>query len=544
MAYSKRYPARATTTTDTSAPAKKKWNGYKKPAPIVRIPHVPICNPSAQQVAIWDDMANGMGNTVILARAGTGKTTTYIEGLYRMSPTRSVMVFSFNTRIAAEATSKVPVWVNVKTCHAFGLMCLKSAWGHVEVDKDKDWNIATAIVGNAPEKTELCFNVSKAMSLAKSYLADTSSAIEEVCDKHGIELCGEKKEDFIAHVLKALDMSAWVEHINPATGEKYKQVNKRISFDDMIWLVIKHNISTPKYDDIIVDEAQDLNRARLELTLRARKDTSRYFAVGDDMQAIYGFCGADKDAIGYIIERTSAKTLPLTTTYRCGKSIVALAQAVVPDYNAAPTAPDGEVVDVSETYMLQNAQPGDFILSRTNAPLVPLCLQFLKEGRKANIQGRDMGKSLSYMIKRSGAESVDGFLTWLGNWKETECARLAAKNRDTGPTADKAEVLEALCEGAAQLSDVRANISRLFDDIENDMARIMLSTVHKAKGLERERVYMLTSTFKADKGAEEANIWYVAVTRAKSLLHLVSGKGATKDVSRSENEHFIESQQE
>lgn len=81
--------------------------------------------------------------------------------------------------------------------------------------------------------------------------------------------------------------------------------------------------------------------------------------------------------------------------------------------------------------------------------------------------------------------------------------------------------------GAKSVSEVRARIESLFSD-KDDAARVMLTTTHKAKGLERERCWILSETFRPNRGTEEANLWYVAVTRAKNELYLV---GATPTVS-------------
>jgi superfamily I DNA/RNA helicase len=87
--------------------------------------------------------------------------------------------------------------------------------------------------------------------------------------------------------------------------------------------------------------------------------------------------------------------------------------------------------------------------------------------------------------------------------------------------------LEAFCEGQLDLSAVRERISSMFDETEsNETARITLSTIHKSKGLERHRVWILESSFVVKAKSEldqeqERNIRYVALTRAKDSLFLV-----------------------
>ena len=78
------------------------------------------------------------------------------------------------------------------------------------------------------------------------------------------------------------------------------------------------------------------------------------------------------------------------------------------------------------------------------------------------------------------------------------------------------------------MSEVSDKISRLFDD-SDERSIVIISTVHRAKGLEREDVFLLRSTFRVwldqmhlfDKPNEEANIAYVAATRSKKRLFIV-----------------------
>jgi len=170
--------------------------------------------------------------------------------------------------------------------------------------------------------------------------------------------------------------------------------------------------------------------------------------------------------------------------------------------------------------MKKSAKPGDFILSRTNAPLAGLCMGFLAENRRAVIQGRDIGVSLAAFVKKSKAKTIPELRSYVEEWSEKEIARLAAKNRDTQPAEDRAACILAISEGAASVADVVARIERLFAD-KSDKNCIILSTTHKAKGMERDRVWMLQGTYRRRPGIEEENLAYVAITRAKEMLFLV-----------------------
>lgn len=193
-----------------------------------------------------------------------------------------------------------------------------------------------------------------------------------------------------------------------------------------------------------------------------------------------------------------------------------LAKKIVPDYEAAPTAPEGEVRTVTEATLKGDAQPGDFVISRKNAPLIGLCLGFLAANKPATIAGRDVGAGLLALVDRSKATAIVDLLTFVEEWRRTEADRLALRGRDPQAIEDRADCIAALAEGAADVAEVRARIAALFTD-KDDSQRIVCTTTHKAKGLERTRAWILADTFSSGS-TEEDNLWYVAITRAKTQL--------------------------
>jgi len=83
---------------------------------------------------------------------------------------------------------------------------------------------------------------------------------------------------------------------------------------------------------------------------------------------------------------------------------------------------------------------------------------------------------------------------------------------------DQADMLVNLCDGAKNVDEVMTRADALFtDDGLGQAGVITCSSVHKAKGLEAERVFVLASTLRQGN-KEEENICYVAVTRAKAEL--------------------------
>ena len=200
-----------------------------------------------------------------------------------------------------------------------------------------------------------------------------------------------------------------------------------------------------------------------------------------------------------------------------------LAARIVPDYRAAPSAPEGKIDTVSYDAMVESAQEGDFVLSRTNAPLVGVCMALLKRGTRARIKGRAIGVGILALIKRLKIQSIQELPAKLVAWEQREIARAmklgAASETRIAFVQDQVDLLNALAAGVDSVAELEMRLGELFADDAEDRA-VMCSTVHRAKGLEAERVFLLEGTFRDDH-IEEDNIRYVAITRAKQTLFWV-----------------------
>jgi len=189
-----------------------------------------------------------------------------------------------------------------------------------------------------------------------------------------------------------------------------------------------------------------------------------------------------------------------------------------------------------EDAMLDNAGPNDFVLSRTNAALIPICMSLLKAGRKATIEGRDIGKGLIRLVDRQRARTVEDPLARLNTWKAREidvaCKRLKEKQaeRRIDFVSDQVAVIQNFAEDSEirTMADLKRRLGDMFSDYTN--GAIICATTHKAKGLESDNVYLLQATYdyvaKRHPGPEEENIYYVAVTRSKNRLVFVKEEKA------------------
>ena len=466
---------------------------------------------SRYQKAIFDDIKNGKDgeNTVVIARAGSSKTTCLVEGVKYIPKKKKTLFVCFNKAIQETLEDRIgKSYIECRTNHSKGFSTIKNAFGSgVKLDQDKTLNITQSVLQEKGfKKLEIALSMCRAVDLCKSSLIDTPSKIDVLLDKFDIETFSMEREDFISTICQVM--------------RKCKEVKNVVDFTEMLWFPYIFGLGFEKYDRVVLDEAQDVSPAQLHIALSSCKKDGRILAVADDRQTINTFAGVDINSVNLLIDRLNAKVLPLPISYRCATSIIKLAQEIVPDIEAATYADEGTITDIKEKDFLTEVRPGDFILSRVNAPLIYYALALLRMNVPANILGRDIGNGLAYMIKKSGKETVPEFQRWLDLWKGFEIARLQAKGRDPILVIDKAACLETLCEGARNLDDVRDNIKKLFTD-GDDSSRVILSSIHRSKGAERNRVFLCMWTLR-DTSTEELNIKYVGITRCKTHLFRVN----------------------
>lgn len=487
-----------------------------------------MTNWSLQQNAIFAFFKEGKGNAVVRARAGTGKTTTIIEAI-KYAPESDILLAAFNKRIAEELVHKLSnPNATAKTLHALGFAAVRNFWKGTRVDNQRGLVLARKAAGEqAPD--EMIALVRKLAAFGKNIMP-YGSAIDLV------ELAAQY--DCVPD--EEWEESGWnITKVAKAAHKAMRLATQRdgtVDFDDMLFVPVVMKMARPMYSLVVIDEAQDMNQTQLLLAQKLVKKGGRVVVVGDDRQAIYGFRGADSNSLDRLKKELDAVEFPLTTTYRCPKSVVALAQRLVPDYVAAETAPEGIIRDLAEGRLVEDATPGSFILSRKNAPLVSVCIKLLKNGKRAKVEGKDIGRNLLSIVRKLNAKTIESLIEKLEAWEERETNRARQNAKDPEPIIerikDQSEMLARLAEGLASVKELEARILDLFDDAaENAPAYIVCSSVHKAKGLERDRVYLLTDTFYPGgrEGIEERNIEYVAITRAKAeLVRVVAGEVVKK----------------
>jgi len=495
--------------------------------------------PSKHQRALYDWIDNGMGHAVVKAVAGSGKTSSIVRALERIPSRCSVLFVAFNKDIADELARRVPAHCQARTLNSFGVKAWFSwARSYPEVNKHKTSNLLRSILSYA-EGDAYGAEIETLVALAKSHGVVPAGA------SHFQGLmpdCPETWKYFIERygiAIKAQDRDRAMIRVSQVLKEGIKTSRSVIDYDDQLYMPVIAGADFPQFDFVFGDEVQDWSPVQRTMIKRALKPTGRFIGVGDENQAIYGFRGAASDSIDKIIEEFRATVLPLSVTYRCPRSVVALAQKLVPEIEAAANAVEG-VVESPSSYRVSDFTPADLVVCRCTAPLVSLAYRIIGQGVPCRVLGKDIGQGLITLIDKLDVRTIDGpdgLYIRLGKWEDKESLSFALADRPglAQSVHDKADSLRAIMDSRHDL-ETAANLKdaiRTTFAPENSKANVLtLATIHKAKGLDADNVWLLNPDLLPGRWAtqdwelqQERNLEYVAYTRAKQALRLISDTG-------------------
>ena len=465
---------------------------------------------------------NTAGALIVEAVAGSGKTFTIVKAAQLIPVAHKAVFLAFNKSIATELGNKLPDHVESKTLNALGWgLCRYRIGKHITIERNKTRDL---IDRHLPEEArevqaELLNIIGKAKShgLIPPHMP-TPRGTYEATDDRWLELMN--RYDVDPNGCGAATFITWANTLLKA-GLEDENV---FDFDDQLYVPVAKDLPAWGYDWIIIDEAQDVSHVQRTLLSKFLKRDGRLIAVGDSNQAIYGFRGADSQSLANIGRVFKAETLPLSISYRCPRKVVEIAKGFVPQIEASDTAEDGEVLSPS-SWDVESFSNDDLVVCRTTAPLIELAYKCISEGKKVHVMGREIGKGLINVIKKAGGKrtkTIEELHPKLDKWQERMIRKAQKDEAKIAAIQDKRDCINILSAGLDTIAELTAAIEAIFSD---SAAGTTLATVHKAKGLEAPRVFILNPDGMPSKWArqpwqqeQERNLQYVAVTRALETL--------------------------
>jgi DNA helicase-2/ATP-dependent DNA helicase PcrA len=523
-----------------------------------------------------------LGPVVLLAGAGTGKTRAITHriaygvatGVY--SPSR-VMALTFTARSAGELRSRLRALgaggVSARTFHASALSQLGFFWPQVVGGSaPKLLESKGRVIGHAAESIRL--------KLDTATLRDTAAEIEW-------RKLSRMSLDQYAAAKRPLPPTLTLEKIVDLQRayEAVKDERKQLDFEDVLLVTAGMIESEPRvaqqvreqYRFFVVDEYQDVSPLQQELLSQWLGERNDVCVVGDASQTIYTFAGATPDyLLGFTSLYEDATVVRLEQNYRSTPAIVDAANRIMHgragalDLHAVPGAPAGPAPAVSafaddraEARAIASAIRADLdagalpesiaILYRINVQSAVLESALGDAGVPCVIRGStrffDQREVKEAIMLLKGAsvntrpeplfQTVSDVLRSLGWTQDAPEVRGAVRDRWESLNAlmglaDESPAETTLKEFVAEL------LERQAGQHEPTMSAVTLATLHSAKGLEWDSVYIAGASegllpigyAKTEQAVEEERrLFYVGITRARRKLRL-SWAGPNREPTR------------
>jgi len=479
---------------------------------------------SAYQKAIFDYLQHNKGNLIVEAVAGSGKSFTLehsIRYLLQHSPTTRILAVMFNKHNQTSLSNKLEQYgdtVDVKTLHSIGYNMLMQSYGRLTLDTNKYYTLIENFIKQYKLPVTIIPELRKVIHFAQvteSYQLNEYT-IQTLLNTYNIpieHLSNKKLVSYCNAIMKV--------------GLKHTQQGY-IDFNDMIFAP---NVLGLQYtytpDIILIDEAQDLSNAQLGIALRIGSMNSRYVAFGDSKQAIQMFAGSMSNSMKIIQSKTNAHTLPLSICYRCPSSHLDLARKIVPYIENKPDCIEGSIEYITKSKAIDMFAEGDLIICRHNAPMIRLAIRAIKNNvAGVKVRGRDIGKDIMKHYKAIKKEYGNVNEETMQQYKSDMIAKYTDRGLSENSIAILKDTIECLASIQEHYDNVQQGIDTLFADTGTG---IIFSSVHRAKGNEAERVFILEPELLdkdyADSNCEQVqqrkNVKYVALTRSKGTLVFV-----------------------
>lgn len=508
---------------------------------------------STYQKNIFEFVQSAKGNAIINAVAGSGKTTTILNC---RTIRGSTLFCAFNKDVKNEIDRRLRSQnrtdLDVKTIHQLGHQILREKLeasqikGAINVDDTKGKQILEELCQSDEEFSEKLSTLSQMMiQNRRGYIRETgikkrllltfnhcrmslkgASADNIFQLQCHYTIIPNREFESIFQFLEdeALVFSSLIEKMLVKDQEVFLR-DKLADFTDLLYLPHVFQCEPQrKYALVFVDECQDLSEAQIGIVKKYLG--GRLIAVGDPKQAIYGFSGADDKSFKKVKEKFQCSELPLSLCYRCPDAVIKKAQQYCP--NITGTGKQGEVIPIVAMDVPQKAKEGDYILARKIKELIPLVIALSKAGKELYINADLLFKT-----------DEDFALFPEVNLKDKrpleELRKLINKSRQQYTPCDSSDkatldfldfLYESISREKEDLSLAECLVHRHIHIDTPGSTTVNLFTIHRAKGLESDRVFIVgyenlpinDDNLSQWQKEQEKNLLYVALTRARKAL--------------------------
>jgi hypothetical protein len=453
-----------------------------------------------EQAAARDSFAAGR-DLALVAGAGTGKTSTLV--MMGSATRRRGMYIAFNKPIAQEAKARFGGNVHCSTSHGLAYRALGgcfrqrlNASQHMPL-----WRTAQLLgidrdlsVGGRRLKTTTLAHLVMEMVRHFCYSTQEQVAARHLGTVNGLD---DQGQQYVARLLLPRARWAWDDICSPNGTLPFKHDHYL-----KMWALTRPRL---RADYILLDEAQDTNPVLEEIFLA--QDVQRV-CVGDPAQQIYEWRHAKDIMSGF-----PGMRMELTQSFRFGPAIAEVAN----HWLRAATSTMKLTGHAATPSKLTDVTVPDAVLCRGNADALAAVLGFLDQGVPVALVGG--GKPLMNIARaaidlQAGRRTSHHDLALFTSWGEVQ--EYAAQD---SAAADLKAIVELVDTYGPQ--QIIRTVQRMSDEAQ---ARVVVSTVHKAKGREWNRVQIGPGFSPPDDGSlptvhpSTARLIYVAVTRARTEL--------------------------
>jgi len=474
---------------------------------------------SEQQQAVVDYATSTNDALLVPAGAGCGKTSTLLAVAEVLrSQGRRVVYLAYNRPIKDEAKAKFGSNAAVFTAHgiAFGALKINQVMRNRKMGRIYPDQVVRALKLTASDcDGPLRDYANDVLSTMNRYIQTGDAIVTEACLPARLATSGVTDAYRSSVVDHAMDL-----FLAAAPGEK-----TGLPLPHDVYLKYWQVIGTPgleKFDDILLDEAQDANPVIL-----AALEGKRVIYVGDTHQQIYSFRGAI-DAMNAI----DAPELAITQSYRFGPVIAELANAVLSKKKNTPLKfPLKGLARLNTQIVANQPQPPCTRIYRTNYPLIADSFVLRDQGINTALNGdmRDLADQIeSLEALRCGDKYRvrDPLIKSFASYNS-----LAAASQDNGVFArELRQIVRILTDFSARYTELLHFLRG--EEASNPGARtVTFTTAHKSKGCEWDSVAIMADfdlilnakdeyAMRPAQRDEELNLLYVAITRARRELNI------------------------